>query len=164
MADKDAVDRIIEQWQRERPDLDVSPMGIIGRVGRLEKLLDPLLYEVFRQYGLHRGEFDVLATLRRAGEPYRLTPTALFQTMMVSSGGMTNRIDRLESAGLVRREPDPNDRRGTLVVLTPKGLEIVDGAVESHTANEHRLLAGLTAEERATLTALLRKWLLSLEE
>jgi DNA-binding MarR family transcriptional regulator len=164
MAEKDAVDRIIEQWNHERPDLDVAPMGIIGRIGRLEKLLDPLLYAVFKRYGLHGGEFDVLATLRRAGTPYRLTPTALFQTMMVSSGGMTNRIDRLESAGLVLRQPDPNDRRGTLVGLTEKGLELVNRAVEDHLANEQRLLTGLDADEQAALTALLKKWLLALED
>lgn len=159
----DHVDRIVEQWARERPDLDASPMGVIGRVARASRHLDLRLEETFRRSGLNAGAFDVLAALRRAGPPYRLSPTALFGSLMLSSGAMTNRIDRLERAGLVARMPDPADRRSVLVELTRAGLDRIDRAVGEHLANEERLLAGLTGRERAELARLLRKLLLSLE-
>ena len=160
----DPVDAILAQWQRERPDLDVSPMGIIGRMGRLSKHLERAIQETFSDFGLNVGEFDVLATLRRSGQPYQLTPTELFNTLMVSSGTMTHRIDRLEQADLVKRIPDPSDRRGTLIQLTNKGFNVIEKAVEAHVANMHRLLSGLEEAERKVLVQLLRKLLISFEE
>lgn len=160
----DPVDAILAQWQRERPDLDVSPMGIIGRMKRLSRHLERAIQDVFSNFGLHMGEFDVLATLRRSGQPYQLSPTDLFNTLMVSSGTMTHRIDRLEQADLVKRIPDPDDRRGTLIQLTDKGFNLIEKAVEAHVANEHRLLDGLEEAERQILAQLLRKLLISFEE
>lgn len=160
----DPVDVILTQWQRERPDLDVSPMGIIGRIGRLSKHLERGIQETFSEFGLNVGEFDVLATLRRSGLPYQLTPTELFNTLMVSSGTMTHRIDRLEQANLVKRNPDPRDRRGTLIQLTNNGFNMIEKAVEAHVANEHRLLIVLEEAERKELAQLLSKLLISFEE
>jgi DNA-binding MarR family transcriptional regulator len=159
----DPVDAILAQWQQERPDLDVSPMGIIGRMGRLTKYLERSLQTVFSEFDLHAGEFDVLATLRRSGQPYQLSPTALFNTLMISSGTMTHRIDRLEQANLVQRIPDPNDRRGTLIQLTDEGFHIIEDAVEAHVTNMHHLLNGLEKAEQQALAQLLRKLLISFE-
>jgi DNA-binding MarR family transcriptional regulator len=161
--EQDHVDSIIAQWRRERPDLDPSPMGVIGRISRAERTLGRSLEAVFTQFGLNRGEFDVLATLRRSGPPFRLTPTGLFTDLMLSSGAMTNRLDRLEQAGLIVRTPDPADRRGILVGLTDHGRALVDAAVAAHLENEHRLLAALTLAEREQLAHLLRKLLQSQE-
>jgi DNA-binding MarR family transcriptional regulator len=155
----DSVDDIIGQWRRERPDLDPTPMGIIGRLSRLALHLDQVIEREHQLFGLTRGEFDVLATLRRAGPPYQLTPTALFRSLMLSSGAMTNRIDRLEQAGWVRRCPDPLDRRGTLVQLSSAGEALINRAVEAHLENERRILAVLDPEQRAQLEALLRQLL-----
>jgi DNA-binding MarR family transcriptional regulator len=155
----DAIDRIAEQWARERPDLDVSPIDIIGRISRLSGLLEKSIEETFASFGLGRGGFDVLAALRRAGEPYRLSPTELYNSLLISSGAMTNRIDRLEQIGLVERTPDPGDRRGVSVGLTPKGKKLIDVAAERHYTNERKLLRGLSADERDTLSQLLRKLL-----
>ncbi len=160
----DPVNKILAQWQRERPDLDVSPMEIIGRMGRLAKYLERAIQETFSEFGLTIGEFDVLAALRRCGQPYQLSPTELFNTLMVSSGGMTHRLDRLEQAELVKRIPDPSDRRGTRIELTDKGLNVIDKAVETHVVNEHRILSVLEASEREALAQLLRKLLASFEE
>lgn len=160
----DPVDKILAQWQRERPDLDVSPMGIIGRMGRLSKHLERAIQETFSEFGLTVGEFDVLAALRRSGQPYQLSPTELFNTLMVSSGTMTHRIDRLEQTKLVKRLPDLSDRRGTLIELTGKGFDVIEKAVEAHVINEHRILSVLEESERQALTQLLRKLLLSFEE
>lgn len=160
----DRVDGILAQWHRERPDLDVSPMGIVGRIGRLNKHLERGIQETFSEFGLNLGEFDVLATLRRSGQPYQLSPTELFNTLMVSSGTMTHRIDRLEQADLVKRIPDPSDRRGTLIELTNKGFNLIEKAIEAHVNNEHRLLNALEEPERQALVQLLRKLLVSFEE
>lgn len=160
----DRVDQILAQWQRERPDLDVSPMGIIGRMGRLAKHLETAIQETFSEFGLNVGEFDVLAALRRSGQPYQLSPTELFNTLMVSSGTMTHRIDRLEQAELVKRIPHPNDRRGTLIELTDQGFNVIEEAVEAHVVNEHRVLSVLEESEREALAQLLRKFLVSFEE
>ena len=159
----DTVDAILEQWRRERPDLDPTPMSVFGRISRIAALAEPELERVFRPHGLTGGEFDVLATLRRSGRPYRLTPTALSRSMMVSSGGTTKRLDRLEARGLVRRDHDPSDRRSTLVSLTDAGRTIVDAVVVEHVRNEERLLATLTPNERGKLAGLLRKLLLAIE-
>ncbi|SOY43699.1 MarR family winged helix-turn-helix transcriptional regulator [Cupriavidus taiwanensis] len=155
----DHVDGILAQWARERPDLDTSPMGILGRLGRLNRHTGRAIEAALGATGLQPWEFDVLATLRRAGPPYALSPGALIGSLMITSGTMTNRLDHLERAGLVRREPNPDDRRGLLVALTDAGRARVDHALALHVANEHSLLEGLTATERAQLAALLRRWL-----
>ncbi len=149
----DAVDRILQQWRRERPDLDVAPMGTIGRVKRCSALLQQRLDQVFASFGMSAWEFDVLATLRRAGAPFCLAPTALFQQLMVSSGTMTHRMQRLEAAGLVERLPNPADARSLLVQLTPEGLALIDRAVAAHVDNEHAILAPLKAAELRALDA-----------
>ncbi|HYM83228.1 MAG TPA: MarR family transcriptional regulator [Candidatus Dormibacteraeota bacterium] len=157
----DEIDRIVEQWNRERPDLDVSPTHTIQRITRLSLLHGVSAARVFAAYGISFGEYLVLAALRRAGPPYRMNPTRLFNSVILSSGAMTNRLDRLEEAGLVERQPDPDDRRGRLVALTDKGRELVDAAAVEHLANEQRLLSALDEAEREQLAGLLRKLLLS---
>ncbi|MFI7443109.1 MarR family winged helix-turn-helix transcriptional regulator [Nonomuraea indica] len=158
----DVVDQILAQWRRERPDVDVWPMGVVGRITRLSRLLDRELKEFFAGHGLERWEFDVLATLRRSGPPYELTAGALNRAAMVTSGAVTNRIDRLAARGLVERLPDEEDRRSVRVRLTDQGRAMVDEIVGPHVANEVRLLAGLAPEERERLTGLLRGLLESL--
>ncbi|SCK12336.1 MarR family winged helix-turn-helix transcriptional regulator [Vogesella sp. LIG4] len=147
----DAVAAILQQWQRERPDLDASPMGIIGRLGRCTALLRGRLDETFARFGLSSWEFDVLATLRRAGSPYCLAPTALFRTLMITSGTMTRQLQQLEGRGLIGRLPNPDDARSQLVQLSAAGLALIDEAVAAHVANEHAILAPLAAAERAQL-------------
>jgi len=159
----DAVDAILQQWRRERPDLDVSPMGVIGRLGRCSALLRRELDKVFSGFGMTAWEFDVLATLRRAGEPFCLAPTTLFSTLMITSGTMTRQLQQLESAGLVSRLANPSDARSMLVQLTPAGLELIDRAVTAHVANEARLLAPMAAAELAQLDARLSELLTVLE-
>ena len=159
----DAVDRITRQWRQERPDLDPAPMEVIGRVTRLSALVQRELERVFAEHGLAGADFDVLATLRRSGAPFRLTPGELSRSTMVTTGGMTKRLDRLESLRLIRREADPRDRRGKLIGLTDEGRALIDAAVEAHLRNEHRLLAPLSASDRTTLAALLRKLLVARE-
>lgn len=149
------------QWKRVRPELDVSPTHTLQRITRINLLQTTSFTEVFARYGISWGEYLVLAALRRAGPPYRMNPTTLFNSMILSSGAMTNRLDRLEEMSLIRRLPDPNDRRGRLVELTTKGRELVDKAVVEHLANEERMLRGLSASERSRLAELLRKLLLS---
>ncbi|HEY0754748.1 MAG TPA: MarR family transcriptional regulator [Ktedonobacteraceae bacterium] len=163
MIEEDYVSMILAQWAVERPDIDTSPMGIIGRISRLSLVIDKELEPAFERSGLNHWSFDMLATLRRAGTPHRLSPSVLFRSMMVTSGTMTNRIDRLAEKGLVNRVPDPADRRGILVELTQQGLELIDSALTSHVANEERLLQPLSREEQHTLAVLLRRWLSALE-
>ena len=153
----DAVDGILEQWHRERPDVDVSGMGVIGRVSRLAVDLAVQLRRVYAQFGLEEWEFDVLATLRRHGDPFRLTAGQLVASTMVTSGAMTNRIDRLAKRGLVRRERDESDGRVVWVALTDEGLDLIDRAVPAHAENELRMIGSLTAEEQQQLVALVRK-------
>jgi DNA-binding MarR family transcriptional regulator len=162
VAERDGVDLILEQWQRERPDLDASPIGIVGRVSRLARELEQRLEPVYRAHGLEPGWHDVLATLRRAGPPYRLRPTEFTGALMLTSSGTTKRLDRLEQAGLITRGPDPADRRGTLITLTPKGRELIDNVTEAHLDNERRLLASLSDAEQRRLADLLRKLRLGL--
>jgi DNA-binding MarR family transcriptional regulator len=157
----DEIDRIVEQWNRERPDLDVSPTHTLQRITRLSLLQGVSFARVFAPYGISFGEYLVLVALRRAGPPYRMNPTSLFNAVILSSGAMTNRLDRLESMGLVERQPDPIDRRGRLVALTDRGRELVDAAVLDHLENEQRLLEALDASEREQLAGLLRKLLVS---
>lgn len=158
----DAVDAILAQWGRERPDLDVAPMGVVGRISRAQLLLGRELKDFFAGHGLERWEFDVLATLRRHGAPYELTAGALLRAAMVTSGAITNRIDRMEAKGLVERVRDAGDRRSVRIRLTPRGLETVDELVGLHTANEDRLLAALSPAERERLAGALRTLLESL--
>lgn len=155
----DRVARIQAEWRRERPELDVSPQGVFGRLARLAAAIDDELERVFRQHGLTTGEFDVLAALRRAGAPYERTPTALAESTMVTAGGLTKRVDRLEAAGLVTRSASPVDGRVRVVALTDAGLALVDRALTAHLANEHRLLEPFDANDRAALERLLRTWL-----
>lgn len=164
METHDHVDGIVTQWERERPDLDVSSIAVVGRISRLSRHLEKRLNPVFGRHGLNSGEFDVLCALRRAGEPYQLTPTALSTSVMLTSGAMTNRLDRLEEAGLIVRRADPDDRRSTFVSLTPSGFELVDRAVEDHVSNERELLTICTKAEITTLTRLLRKLLSQFDE
>src|ERR671915_793928 len=138
---RDAVDLILAQWQRERPDLDRSPMAVIGRISRIASLVQRELERVFAEYGLAEGDFDVLATLRRSGAPYRLPAGELSRSTMVTTGGMTKRLDRLEARGLVRREADPRDRRGKKIALTDEGRPPIDAAGGGPIPKQHPPLA-----------------------
>ncbi|MFC7548923.1 MarR family winged helix-turn-helix transcriptional regulator [Plantactinospora sp. GCM10030261] len=155
----DHVARIQRAWARERPDLDVGPQGVIGRLHRLAGHLTEQLQVVYRRYGLGEGEFDVLATLRRAGEPYERAPGELAAHTMVTTGAMTKRLDRLERDGLVTRRPSTTDGRGRVVALTEAGRDLIDAAFTEHMRNERRLLDGLAPAEAAQLEALLTTWL-----
>lgn len=157
MTHPDGVDRITEQWRHERPDLDTTAMAVFGRIYRLARIGGDAVERAYAAYGIGRPEFDVLATLRRAGEPFQLSPGALAASMMLSSGGTTARLDRLEKAGLAARLPSPTDRRGVLVQLTAKGREIVDQAVGAGLAEQQRLLSHLPAAEQRRLAELLRE-------
>jgi len=152
---RDHVAYVMEQWKRELPRLDRSPMGVVGRISRLAQLLQIELERVFAEHGVNGGEFDVIAALRRSGSPYQLTPTELSRSLMVTSGGMTKRLKALSDRGLIRRVPDPTDARVSVVALTPRGKQLVEEILPHHTANETRLLAGLGDEGRAELAALL---------
>ncbi|GAB2729067.1 MarR family winged helix-turn-helix transcriptional regulator [Nocardioides pakistanensis] len=156
---RDGVDRILEQWARERPDLETEAMGVVGRLYRVAKAAGDLATEAYARFGITRADFDVLATLRRAGAPYQLSPSALTASLMLTSGGVTGRIDRLEKAGLVRRSPDPSDRRGQLVSLTDKGRELIDEAVGAGLATQDELLSPLSPAKRRQLDSLLRQLL-----
>ena len=160
---RDHVDRILGQWRQERPDLDPSPMGIVGRISRASRYLESGLATVFDRYGISGGEFDVLATLRRAGTPFRLSHGELARACMLSPSAMTNRLDRLEAAGLLLRTPDPKDRRGVLVVLTDDGRELVDTIVVEHIDNERALVAPLSRSDRKAIADALRRLLLAFE-
>ncbi|MFG3253358.1 MarR family winged helix-turn-helix transcriptional regulator [Streptomyces sp. NPDC048172] len=161
----DAIDELRAQWQRERPDLDgpgLDAMALIGRIKRAAGLLERGMKPVFAEHGLEGPEFDVLATLRRAGAPHEMTPGGLLKSAMVTSGAITNRLDKLERKGYVERYPDPDDRRAVRVRLTDEGLAVVDRAVEAHTENEQRMLAALKEPERTALESALRHLLVSL--
>jgi DNA-binding MarR family transcriptional regulator len=162
-VDTDLIDDILAQWRHERPDLDASPMAIFARVARVHLLFERAIQRSHTSFGLGRGEFDALATLRRSGQPYRLTPTALAQALMLSSGGMTARLDRLEHLGTIQRLPDPTDRRGTLVALTEAGKRLIDEALTDALEVERRLLEDLDGSQRDDLTRSLRQLLVALE-
>lgn len=151
----DHVDRVLSQWAAERPDLDVSAMGVIGRLGRVQRLVDADLRATFARHDLDAPSFDVLATLRRSGDG-GLTPAGLMRSGMVTSGAITQRLDRLEERGLVRRAPSDADRRSVLVSLTDAGRALIDSALPDHVATEERLLAGLPAAQREQLASTLR--------
>lgn len=152
----DGVDHIVEQWGRERPDLDVAGMAIIGRISRLEQEVRPRLNGVFAAHGLESWEFDVLATLLRSGSPHQLTPGQLLESMMITSGAMTNRLDRLQARGYIERIKSPDDGRKVLVTLTPAGCGTVSGALVDHVENQQRMVASLSQGQRDRLVDLLR--------
>lgn len=162
-ANSDHVDRLRGQWARELPDLDTEPMAILGRAARLSNLVRSSIEATFANFSLDRGEFDVIATLRRAGPPYRLTPTELYTSLMMSSGGLTHRLDRLEKAGLIRREKSPQDGRSVLVALTEVGASRAEEAFRTDMANESVFLQALDATEREALAGLLRKLIVGIE-
>ena len=157
MPTHDEVDRIVGAWVRERPDLDFAPLQVLSRVGRLARHLDRARRTAFMASGLESWEFDVLSALRRAGSPYQLSPKTLLQQTLVSSGTMTNRIDRLVTRSLVERRTDPNDGRGILVTMTVDGRQRVDTAISTLLVSENELLDGLSAGDQERLAALLRK-------
>ncbi|MEV7863697.1 MarR family transcriptional regulator [Streptomyces hirsutus] len=160
---KDPVDTIVEQWARERPDLDTVAMEVFGRITRLSRAMGDRLEMAYAKYGISRGEFDVLATLRRSGEPYALSPRQLSATLMLTTGGMTGRLDKLERAGLLRRSPDPHDRRGLQVTLTERGLHLADEAVGAGLALQTEALSTLDVDRAEQLADLLRELLLATE-
>jgi DNA-binding MarR family transcriptional regulator len=153
---RDEVDDLVAAWHAQRPDLDVEPLAVLSRISRLARHLDIARRVAFANHGLESWEFDVLSALRRQGPPFQLTPGVLLRATLVTSGTMTNRIDRLATADLVRREPDPRDKRGVLVTLTDRGLARVDAALEDLLSREQSLLAGLDREEREHLADLMR--------
>ncbi|MGW0523277.1 MarR family winged helix-turn-helix transcriptional regulator [Crossiella sp. NPDC003009] len=159
MAD---AEEILAAWRRERPDLDVSTLAPFIRTLQVTQLLAAEVEKVFTEYGLRRGEFDVLTSLRRAGAPFTLTPSELADLLMLSRAGMTNRLDRLESAGYVERRLDPGDRRSFLIALTERGRELIDETFTAHIANLHRLTAKVTPEQRAVLDEIMRTLLAGL--
>ena len=158
----DAVDAVIASWSAERPDLDFWPVGVVGRIQRLSRLLDRAIQEFSAAHGLEQGEVDVLMTLRRAGAPYELSASALLKAAMVTSGAITNRVDRMERKDLVERVRDPNDRRSVRVRLTAHGRALVDDLIGKHLANEVRLLQGLPRARADKLADLMRELLESL--
>ena len=156
MAQSDGVDRIIEQWAHERPDLDTTAMAVFGRIFRLSRMAGDHVERAYADYGIGRADFDVLATLRRSGEPFQLSPGALAESMMLSSGGTTARLDRLERAGLIERIPSATDRRSVLVRLTDRGREIIDDAVGAGLEEQRRLLSHMAPAKVRQLSDLLR--------
>lgn len=158
---EDAVDQILQQWGRERPDLDCSPMGVIGRISQLQREVYLAQRATFARHGLDAPSFDVLAALRRAGAPYQLTPTELMRTALVTSGAITQRLDRLEDRGLITRERSEADGRAVVVTLTPAGRAALDTALPDHLETEKRLLEGLSSADQAVLADLLRRLLVA---
>lgn len=162
MPSRDHVRYVLEQWRREVPELDRSPFGVVGRISRLAQLLQDAIDPVFEAHGLTGGEFDVLAALRREGPPYQLTPSELGAALIVTSGGMTKRLNALEGRKLVRRRPHPRDGRSTVVSLTSDGKRLVEAILPEHSANERRLVGNLSATERAELARLLESFAVAL--
>jgi DNA-binding MarR family transcriptional regulator len=160
----DHIDRVVQLWKVERPDYDLAPVEIIGRAGRIMEHVDRALEAKFEEFQISRASFDVLAALRRNGKPYRLTQRELMRSLFRTSGSMSLRIDALEKQGLVERKPDSDDRRSVFVTLTAKGVKLLEALIPEHLENESSLVAGLNRAERTQLIALLRKWLVSLED
>ena len=162
-SEPDRIDRLVGQWADERPDLDLDTMALAARLMRVAQLISGRIDELAAANGVHRGEGDVLFALRRAGPPFRLSPTRLAESLLVTTGTMTNRLDRLEQRGLIKRIPNPADRRSLDVELSAEGRRLVDAAVTEHVANEQAMLAPLTARDRAELTRITRKLIAHLE-
>jgi DNA-binding MarR family transcriptional regulator len=162
VTERDDVDDIVEQWRSERPELDPTPIGVIGRMSRLSREIEQRLEPVYREHGLEPGWHDVLATLRRGGPPFRMRPSDFTSSLMLTSSGTTKRLDRLEQAGLIVRGPDPDDRRGTLITLTAAGRRLIDATTAAHLENERRILSALSDAEQRQLADLLRKLRLGL--
>ena len=160
--DKDLLDSLIDDWQGQRPELDASAMGVVGRVLQLGRILEGRAGRALKKFDIHYTDLDVLATLRRSGAPFRLTPTKLRESVLITSGAMTAVLDRVEKAGLLRRVPDPSDRRVRAVELTPEGKERIDKAIEVRFAEAEMALRGISPEDRETLASLLRRVILSI--
>ena len=160
----DHVDAIIAQWKRELQELDTRPMAVVGRLKRVAQYLSVGMDKTFKRYGLNSASFDVLATLRRSGAPFALTPSALMKTMMITSGTMTNRVDQLEKVQLVERISNPDDGRGFLIQLTPKGMALINQAVTAHVETQKSLVSALSEDERQQLNDLLRRFLEDFEK
>jgi len=160
----DSISVLLDEWHRERPDLDPAPFAVFGRIWRLSANLSSASAKWLAPLGLNFESFSLIVTLRRSGPPYELNPTALYRESLISSGAITNRIDRVEALGLVKRLPDPNDRRGTIVRLTRKGRSLADRAIELHFNSLAGYLSNLTADERSNLATQLGKLLLSIED
>ncbi|HDM8228992.1 MarR family winged helix-turn-helix transcriptional regulator [Vibrio campbellii] len=152
----DAIDRVVSQWAKEKPELDTEPMAIMGRLMRIAKHMENHVAELHKRYDLKMGEFDVLATLRRSGQPYRLTPSELISSMMLTSGAMTNRLDKLEKKGLIAREHSKEDRRSVTVELTAKGFELIDSLIEQHLQAQHELMGSLSSAEKGQVNQALK--------
>jgi DNA-binding MarR family transcriptional regulator len=163
MDERDRVDRLRDEWAQVRPELDTSPVAVVARIGRVARLFDDRMDAYFHQYELTRVSWDILAALRRQGSPFQLTPTALYRSVMRTSGTMTRQLDLLEGRGLLERHPDPADRRGLQVRLTDTGLDLVDAIAEGHLQNERAMLAALPNDEQEQLAHLLGNLLRSLE-
>lgn len=159
----DSVDTIITQWRNENSEADLLPMTILGRLAKLSKYIDNDILHCHDQHDLRQGEFDVLATLRRSGKPHSLTPSELYQSMMLTSGAMTSRLDRLETKGFIRREHSKSDRRSVQVMLTAEGKKKVDAVLPAHINTQHDLLKGVNQQDREKLAELLKRWLMQLE-
>jgi DNA-binding MarR family transcriptional regulator len=157
------IDRLVAQWEEQKPHLDTLPMAILGRFLRLQKHIEAEISACHKQFDLTMGEFDVLATLRRAGTPFTLTPSGLLSSMMLTSGAMTNRLDKLESKGLIKRVHSTEDRRSVTVGLTEKGLATIDDAIEEHVRIQHTLVDHLSDTEMPELNQLLKTWLVAFE-
>lgn len=160
---QDRAERISNEWRSERPDLDVTPQALIGRLHRLALALTDRLTEVYAAHGLSEGDFDVLTALRRVGDPFESTPSKIASATMVTTGAVTKRVDRLITAGLVARRRRDDDGRGRTVALTEEGRKLIDEAFTDHIANEHQLLAGLDSKQRQDLAELLRVWLMAVD-
>jgi DNA-binding MarR family transcriptional regulator len=162
--ERDQLDRMLDQWRSTRPEIDADAMSLVPRVIRLAHLYESEMTSISRSFGLKPGWLDVLSALRRIGPPHRLSASELARSVLLSSGGLTSRIDRMEEAGLVKRLPDPNDRRGVLIQLTPGGRKVIDGAIDAHLVLYEELLSGaLTKAEQRAFIALVRKQTLALE-
>ncbi|MGF1749167.1 MULTISPECIES: MarR family winged helix-turn-helix transcriptional regulator [Vibrio] len=155
----DAVDRVVTQWAKEKPELETEPMAMMGRMMRLAKYMETQVAEVHKKYDLKMGEFDVLATLRRSGSPYQLTPSELIDSMMLTSGAMTNRMDKLESKGYISRTHSKEDRRSVRVKLTDEGLVLIDKMMEEHVEVQQKLVHSLSKPQKKNLNQLLKHWL-----
>ncbi|CAH6842665.1 Transcriptional regulator, MarR family [Vibrio chagasii] len=159
----DAIDRVVEQWAKEKPELETEPMAMMGRIMRITKYMETQVADLHKKYDMKLGEFDVLATLRRSGKPYRLTPSELIGSMMLTSGAMTNRLDKLEAKGLISREHSKEDRRSVSVKLTKDGLVLIDEMMTEHVEMQKKLVKSLSASQKKNTNQLLKTWLSAYE-